>query len=531
MPEKRSYIAIDLKSFYASVECRERNRDPLTTHLVVADPSRTEKTICLAVSPSLKQYGIPGRPRLFEVVERMREVNGARQAHAPHHQFRGASDDAAALDADASLRATYITAPPQMAKYMKYSQDIFRIYLRYISPEDIHVYSVDEVFMDVTPYLNVYHTTSHELALRMIHDVLRETGITATAGIGTNLYLAKVAMDIVAKHMPADKDGVRIAELDEASYRRTLWAHEPLTDFWRVGRGYAKKLRRYGLRTMGDIARCSIGKATDFYNEELLYQLFGVSAELLIDHAWGWEPTTIADIKAYQPKENSLSNGQVLQEPYPAAKGRLIVREMTDLLVLDMVRKHLVTDQLVLDVGYDIDNMRDPVRRAAYHGPLHRDHYGRMVPKPAHGSVTFPQYTASNQQLLQAVSDLYDQIVDPALLVRRCTVAVNRLRLHGEMTPKKKEHPLEEMNLFADDDSHTTTSAPHASGSTPLAVAEPASPYVQHPVKAEEKEQSLQQTVLALRKKFGKNAVLRGMNLEKGATTILRNGQIGGHKA
>ena len=501
--QQRWYVAIDLKSFYASVECHERGRDPLTTHLVVADPTRTEKTICLAVSPSLKAYGIPGRPRLFEVVEQMRIVNGGRQAAAPHHRFTGESDDAPTLAAHPELRAGYIVAPPHMHLYMEYSKRIYGIYLRYVAPEDIHPYSVDEVFIDVTPYLQTYRTTPHDLALRMVRDVLRETGITATAGIGTNLYLAKIAMDIVAKHMPADKDGVRIAELDEHSYREKLWAHRPLRDFWRVGPGLVKKLARYGIHTMGDIARCSVGQPGDFYNEDLLYKLFGVNAELLIDHAWGWEPTTMRDIKAYQPMSSSLSSGQVLMEPYSSVKGRLIVLEMADRLALDLVRKGLRTSQIVLDVGYDIDNLRDAGRAARYHGPTHRDHYGRLVPQPAHGSQSFPAPTASSRAILTAMGELYDRIVDPELLIRRCTVTA--AQVITEQAYAEEQAGPQEMDLFAQTDSAAQTAAA--------------------------KEAALQQAVLQMQKKFGKNALLRGMSLQEGATTIERNQQIGGHKA
>ena len=363
MEENKTYIAIDLKSFYASVECRERNRDPLTTNLVVADPSRTEKTICLAVSPSLKAYGIPGRARLFEVVQKVREANNIRRRNIPDHHFNGSSDDSTKLGTDPTLQLDYIIAPPRMALYMEYSTRIYDIYLKYIAPEDIHIYSVDEVFMDVTGYLNTYHMTARELAMTMIQDELKTTGITATAGIGTNLYLCKIAMDIVAKHIEPDKDGVRIAELDEMSYRRKLWSHKPITDFWRVGQGYAKKLAEYGLYTMGDVARCSGGKANELYNEDLLYKLFGINAELLIDHAWGYEPCTMEQIKAYKPETNSICTGQVLHCPYDFDKTRLVVKEMTDLMSLDLVDKGLVTDQIVLTIGYDIDNLTDPARK------------------------------------------------------------------------------------------------------------------------------------------------------------------------
>jgi len=503
MSATRCYAAIDLKSFYASVECHERGRDPLTTNLVVADTSRTEKTICLAVSPSLKAYGIPGRPRLFEVTERLRTVNGRRQASAPRRQLTGTSDDAPTLLAHPEFAVDYIAAAPRMHLYMEYSKRIYGIYLRYVAPEDIHPYSVDEVFIDVTPYLKTYHTTAHALVLHMVRDVLHETGITATAGIGTNLYLAKIAMDIVAKHLPADKDGVRIAELDEHSYREKLWAHRPLTDFWRVGPGLVKKLARYGLHTMGDIARCSLGEPQAFYNEELLYKLFGVNAELLIDHAWGWESVTMQDIKAYRPASNSLSSGQVLQSPYTASKGRLIVQEMTDLLVLDLVRKGLRTEQIVLDIGYDVENLNDKGRAARYHGPVHIDHYGRPVPQPAHGSQTLPAPTASSKIILTAMGELYDRIVDQKLLIRRCTVTA--ANLISESDYRASQQKPQELNLFADNQNPTQ-----------LALA---------------KEQALQKAMLKMKQKFGKNAILRGMNLQEGATTIERNQQIGGHKA
>ena len=402
METNRVYIAIDLKSFYASVECVERGRNPLTTHLVVADKSRTEKTICLAVSPSLKTYGIPGRARLFEVVQKVREINAKRRCRAPGGVFQGVSDDAQKLEASPALEVNYIVAPPQMALYMKYSARIYDIYLKYVAPEDIHVYSIDEVFMDVTNYLGTYRMSARELVQKIIHDILESTGITATAGIGTNLYLSKVAMDIVAKRIEPDQDGVRIAELDEMSYRELLWSHRPLTDFWRVGKGYARKLEERGLYTMGDVARCSIGRPSEYYNEDLLYQTFGVNAELLIDHAWGWEPCTIADVKAYQPENNSVGSGQVLQHPYDYGKARLIVREMTDLLVLDLVDKHLVTDQIVLTVGYDIENLNTEKKKKEYRGKVKTDHYGRTVPKPAHGTVNLDRQTSSTREIMDA---------------------------------------------------------------------------------------------------------------------------------
>ena len=506
--KQRIYIAIDLKSFYASVECVERQLNPLTTNLVVADAGRTEKTICLAVSPSLKAYGIPGRARLFEVVERVREVNIERRRKAPGREFRGSSYHAPELAGHPELEVAYIIAPPRMAFYLEYSTRIYSIYLKYIAPEDMHVYSIDEVFLDVTDYLQTYQMDARELAAKMIGDILAETGITATAGIGTNLYLCKVAMDIVAKHVAADENGVRIACLDEAGYRRQLWNHRPLTDFWRVGHGYQKKLEAEGLFTMGDIARCSLGGDSDYYNEELLYRLFGVNAELLIDHAWGWEPTTIDLIKAYKPEANSLSSGQVLQCPYSFEKGRLIVREMTDLLVLDLVEKKLVTDQMTLTIGYDVESLKDPKIRSAYRGEVSTDHYGRRVPKHAHGTANLPRRTSSTRVITDAVMELYDRIVDPLLLVRRVTVAANRLVDEGEAGEAKE---FVQLDLFTDYEA------------------------LEKEREAEEeqfaRERKLQEAMLEIKGKYGKNAILKGMNLQEGAMTVERNRQIGGHKA
>lgn len=504
----RTYIAIDLKSFYASVECIERGLDPLTTNLVVADASRTEKTICLAVSPSLKKFGIPGRPRLFEVVQKVREVNIERKAKAPGRQFTGASFDAEELANSPELELTYIAAVPRMAYYMEYSTRIYDIYLRYIAPEDMHVYSIDEVFIDATTYLKTYKLTARELALKMIKDVQKETGVTATAGIGTNMYLCKVAMDIVAKKIPPDKDGVRIAKLDEMSYRRLLWNHAPLTDFWRVGRGYAKKLAENGLFTMGDIARCSLGKPNEYYNEELLYKLFGINAELLIDHAWGWEPTTISEIKAYKPQKNSIGSGQVLHCAYTAEKAKLIVKEMTDLLVLDLVDKQLVTDQIVLTIGYDIDNLTDPVIRSKYRGEVTTDRYGRQTPKHAHGTANLSGPTSSTKEIMQAVESLFDRIVNPNLLVRRVNVVADRVIPEKDVVEKSS---FEQLDLFTDYEALENERKLEK--------------------KEREKEKRMQHAVLDIQKKFGKNAVLKGMNFEEGATTRERNGQIGGHKA
>ena len=447
MDDNRTYIAIDLKSFYASVECRERNLNPLTTNLVVADKSRTEKTICLAVSPSLKSFGIPGRPRLFEVVQKVKEANAARKWKAPKHTFVGSSYNYEELKINPTLEIDYIVAPPRMAYYMEYSTKIYNVYLKYVAPEDIHTYSIDEVFMDVTHYLQSYKMTARELTMTIIRDVLKETGITATAGIGTNMYLCKIAMDIVAKHIEPDKDGVRIAELDEMSYRRLLWNHRPLTDFWRVGKGYAKKLEDNGLYTMGDVARCSIGKPTDYYNEELLYKLFGINAELLIDHAWGYEPCTIKQVKAYKPSTNSICSGQVLQCPYDFDKARLVVREMVDLMVLDLVDKGLVTDQIVLDIGYDIENLTDPKINAKYNGDVTTDRYGRKVPKHAHGTENLEKKTASSHIITEATMNLFDRIINKDLLVRRITVATCKLARESDV---KNETVAEQISLFDD---------------------------------------------------------------------------------
>lgn len=504
----KTYIAIDLKSFYASVECVERCLDPLTTNLVVADASRTEKTICLAVTPALKSFGIPGRPRLFDVVQKVREANAERRAKAPGRKLEGSSYNLDELNNNPSLEVSYIVAAPRMAYYMEYSTKIFDIYLRYIAPEDMHVYSVDEVFIDATSYLKTYKMTPRELTLKMIKDVLRETGVTATAGIGTNMYLCKIAMDIVAKKMPADEDGVRIAELDEMSYRKQLWNHVPLTDFWRVGPGYAKKLMENGLYTMGDVARCSIGKANDYYNEALLYKLFGINAELLIDHAWGWEPTTIAEIKSYKPQRNSLSTGQVLHCPYTATMAKTIVKEMTDLLVLDLVDKKLVTDQMVLTVGYDIDNLTDPAIKVKYHGEITTDRYGRQIPKHAHGTINLESATSSTKIIMKAVEELYDRIINWDLLVRRITVVASRVIPEKEAV---KVESFEQLDLFTD---YTAVEQAREQEKKEL-----------------EKEKKIQQAVLDIKKKFGKNAVLKGMNFEEGATTRDRNAQIGGHKA
>ena len=501
--KERRYIAIDLKSFYASVECRERGLDPLDTNLVVADESRTDKTICLAVTPSLKSYGISGRARLFEAKQRIREINASRQYKAPGHKFNGSSHFFSVIQADPSLAIDFIIAPPRMAHYMEYSNRIYQIYLKYIAPEDIVVYSIDEVFMDVTNYLGTYKLSPRELAAKMIQEVLENTGITATAGIGTNLFLCKVAMDIVAKHIPADKNGVRIAELDETTFRRKLWIHRPLTDFWRVGKGYAKKLESYGMFTMGDVARQSVR------DESLLYRLFGKNAELLIDHAWGWEPTTIAAIKAYRPSSSSLGSGQVLSCPYDAATAKLVLREMADALALDLVEKRLATDQIVITIGYDIENLTNPARRRKYHGPTVKDPYGREIPKHAHGTINLDSHTSSSRKIMRATSDLYDRIVDKALLIRRLNIIANHIMFESEAHQKLPKY--EQLDLFTD---YAAQDAKQEKEETEL-----------------KRERKIQEATLAIKKKYGKNALLKGMNLQEGATAMSRNRQIGGHKA
>ncbi len=503
---EKTYIAIDLKSFYASVECMERGLDPMTTNLVVADEGRTEKTICLAVSPALKRYGIPGRPRLFEVVQKIKEVNAARRRRAG--RLTGKSCHAAELEANPALAVDYVIAPPRMAYYMEYSTRIYQIYMTHVSPEDIHVYSIDEVFIDATAYLRRSGLSPYAFTRMLLKDVLTQTGITATAGIGTNMYLAKIAMDIVAKHMEADADGARVARLDEMSYRRQLWEHRPLTDFWRVGPGIAKKLESYGLYTMGDVALCSVGEESAYYNEELLYRLFGVNAELLIDHAWGWEPATIADIKAYRPESNSICSGQVLQCPYDFEKAKLVAREMTDLMVLDLVDKGLVTDQLVLTVGYDVENLQSG--ETGYRGEVTTDRYGRKIPKHAHGTANLGRATSSSKQIIEAMMALYDRIVDRSLTVRRLTVTANRVLPEGDARAAEEEKP-EQMSLFVD---YEEQAREQAAEDEALA-----------------KEKQMQKAVIAIKKKYGKNAIFKGMNLQEGATAKDRNRQIGGHKA
>ena len=522
----RTYLAIDLKSYYASVEAADRHLDPLTTNLVVADSSRTEKTICLAVSPSLKAHGISGRARLFEVVQRVKEVNQERFQKAMqlgklpkdedgNYHFTSASFDADALAADPALELSYIIAPPRMRLYEQISTHIFSIYMKYIALEDIHVYSIDECFLDVTSYLNTYRMSAHELAITMIREVLYTTGITATAGIGTNMYLAKVAMDIVAKHVKPDKDGVRIAELNERTYRELLWCHTPLTDFWRIGPGISKRLAALNCYTMGDIARLSVR------NEDKLYAALGINAELVIDHAWGWEPTEIKTIKSYKPETNSISSGQVLMKPYDFDRARLIVKEMTELLTLDLVRKGVVTKKIELTIGYDRESIKcvyqgksikDSVYTVVktgkhYSGTVVSDHYGRPVPKYAHGTGNISCWTSSTRRIMEVMTELYDKIVDPDLLVRRVTVvAVNLLR--EDDIP---EEAPEQLDLFTDYEALEKKKAAEAA--------------------ADDREKRLQKATLLLQAKYGKNAVLKGMNLSEDGTTRLRNEQVGGHKA
>lgn len=503
----RIYIAIDLKSFYASVECVERGLDPMTTNLVVADLGRTEKTICLAVSPSLKSYGISGRARLFEVVQKVKEVNAERQRLAPKRKLTGSSWNDTELKASPEKAVDYIVAPPRMAHYIEYSTKIYEIYLKYIAPEDCHVYSIDEIMMDVTDYLNTYKLSPRNLAGKIMQDIHAATGITATAGIGTNLYLCKVAMDIVAKHIPPDKNGVRIASLNEKSYRRILWAHRPITDFWRVGKGYAKRLEEHGMYTMGDVARCSLGKPGDYYNEELLYRLFGVNAELLIDHAWGWEPCTMRDIKTYKPSNNSIVSGQVLHCPYMADKARLVVREMAEMLALDLVEKRLVTDQVVLTAGYDTENLSG-FRMKNYKGEITTDRYGRKIPKHAHGTANIGEPTSSSRLIVDAVLQLYDRIINKNLLIRRLSLCANHV---ADESSVRKEPVYEQLDLFTD---YAALKKEQEEKEEKL-----------------ERERKLQQAMLDIKKRYGKNAVLKGTNLVEGATAMERNNQIGGHKA
>lgn len=494
----RIYLAIDLKSFYASVECVERGLDPLNTNLVVADESRTEKTICLAVSPPLKAYGIKGRPRLFEVIEKTKAINAQRKRNAPNHEFIDKSYIASELDEHADLELSYIVAPPQMAKYIAVSTRIYGIYLRYIAPQDIHVYSIDEVFIDATPYLQTYKMSAHELAMMLVRTVLKETGITATAGIGTNLYLCKIAMDIVAKKMKADKDGVRIAELDEMQYRQQLWEHKPLSDFWRIGSGYQTKLEANGMFTMGDVA------FTSLFNEEILYKLFGINAELLIDHAWGYEPCTMADIKAYKPLNNSLSSGQVLLKPYSFDKARIVIKEMADQLALDLVEKQLVGNQVVINIGYDSESLIN----SNYKGPIAINYYGKQVPKEAHGSKNLAHYTSSSDKIVSAAAELYDEVVKKDLLLRHINVTVTHVIPIGQIP---QEPSFEQMDFFTDYSERERKR------------------WLE--LETERMEHNKQIAILDIKQRYGKNAILRAVDFMEDATAITRNNQIGGHKA
>lgn len=493
---ERTYVAIDLKSFYASVACVELGRDPLTTNLVVADESRTEKTICLAVSPSLKQYGVPGRARLFEVHEIVDDVNRRRLRMSGRTALAGGSTDDRELRSHPELAVEFIAAPPQMARYLEVSADIYKVYLQYFAPEDMHVYSVDEVFIDITDYLETYRLGPEALVRKLILEVLEKTGVTATAGIGTNLYLCKVALDVEAKKIPPDENGVRIASLDEMSYRRQLWTHRPLTDFWRIGRGTAGRLDRLGVETMGDLARASLQA------EDQLYRLFGRNAELLIDHAWGYEPCTMADIKAYRPANHSISSGQVLQRPYPYDQARLVAGEMADELAMDLTEKQLVTDQVVLTVGYDAENLRDPARAHRYEGPVKNDYYGRPVPKHAHGSEKLPVPTAGRTAIHDAVLRIFDRAVDPDLLVRRLTVAAGRV-----LSRKEAEEAPRQMDFFSD-------GGAEGQGQ-----------------QRDRRDQALQEAAAVLRERYGKGVLFHACDLQEGATALERNRQIGGHRA
>lgn len=513
--KSHTYIAMDLKSFYASVECVDRGLDPLNTNLVVADATRTQKTICLAVSPSLKAYGIPGRARLFEVISKVREVNAMRKVRIPGGEFSGKSHFAAELKEHPELEVGFITATPRMARYLEYSTQIYDIYLQYVAPEDMHVYSIDEVFLDVTQYLKTYDMTARELASKIAREIFDKKGLTATAGIGTNLYLCKVAMDIVAKHMDPDANGVRIAELDEISYRELLWDHKPLTDFWRVGAGYRKKLETAGMFTMGDVARCSIGRPGDYYNEDLLYQMFGINAELLIDHAWGYEPVTMDLIKAYRPETNCISSGQVLHCATDFTQTKIVVREMAEQLAMDLVEKKLVTDQIVLTVGYDIDNLKIPEIADQYHGEITVDRYGRRVPKHAHGTGNLDGMTASLSKITETTMDLYQRIVDPRLLARRITLVANHLK---DADSVREEPVYEQLDLFS-------------GGLLQTGQEETSQETKQREKERLEKEKHLQEAMLNVKLKYGKNAILKAADLQEGATTIDRNRQIGGHKA
>ena len=493
-------MCIDLKSFYASVECVERKLDPLKTNLVVADESRTDKTVCLAISPSLKQYGLGGRARLFEVKQKVKEINLQKRKLNNYRKFSGKSYLDEELKKNKNLELDFIVAPPRMAYYMKYSTNIYNIYLKYIAPEDILVYSIDEVFIDITDYISFYKCTPRQLVTKMIKDVYETTGITATAGIGTNMFLAKVAMDIVAKKCKPNEFGVRIAGLDEMTFRKKLWDHKPITDFWRVGKGIANKLAKNNMNTMGDVARCS------HYNEDLLYKLFGVNAELLIDHAWGWEPCTIEIAKSYKPTETSLSSGQVLHEPYDNKKAKIIVQEMADNLALNLVNKKFLTKQLVLTINYDIENLTNPDIFNKYFGEITLDSYGRKIPKHSHGTVNLEHYTSSSSIIMESFVNLFDKISNPILLIRKLNLTVSKLICEDKVQTNKK---VEQINLFTDYKKKEIEEAKQKDD--------------------ENKEKEIQKVILQIKNKYGKNAILKGMNLTEGATAIERNKQIGGH--
>ncbi len=499
---EKLYFAIDLKSFYASVECVALGADPLTFHLVVADPTRSEKTICLAVSPALKKLGIPGRPRLFEVDQKLKEINQERMRQNHNQPFRGKAYFENEVS-DLNKKVSTAIATPRMAEYIRISTMIYGIYLKYFSAEDIHVYSVDEVFIDVTSYLHTYQKTPVELAKMVMNDVLQKTGITATTGIGTNLYLAKVAMDILAKHVKPDAQGARIAYLDENLYRRQLWTHQPITDFWRVGVGTARRLEKLGLHTMGDIARCSLGSTMEAMNEDLLYQEFGINAELLIDHAWGKETCTIKEIKQFEPKAHSFQSGQVLACPYTNEKARLIVKEMVDQLVLDMTAKNISCRAVVLSIGYDIENIK---KCPQYVDSIVTDWYGRQLPKSVHGGVRFDKHVNSETMIMHAVLRIFDQITDPHLTIRRIYIGAEDV---VDNQTAENEHTYRQMDLFSD-----------TSYEEEQALED-----------AQKKDLKLQQTINTIRQKFGKNSVVKLMNLEEDARQMERNDEIGGHRA
>lgn len=493
----RIYACIDLKSFYASVECRDRNLEPITTNLVVADKSRTEKTICLAVTPALKKYGLSGRSRLYEVVQKVKSINYERKSKLKHRRFLGKSFDEIELDTHPEYELDYIVAPPRMSLYIKYSTKIYSIYLKYISSDDIFVYSIDEVFCDITDYVKIYNLSPRQLITKILCDVYKETGITATAGIGTNMYLAKVAMDIVAKHMDPDINGTRIACIDEVKYRKLLWNHKPITDFWRVGRGYSSKLEKYNIHTMGDIARCSMER------EELLYKLFGINAEILIDHSWGYEPCTIKDVKEYKPSSNSLSVGQVLHEPYEFSKTKIIIEEMAEDLSLQLVSRNLLTKKIVLTIGYDIENITNS--SINYTGEIVKDMYGRDIPKHAHGTITLNHNTSSTKLIVEKTLELFYKIMDKNLLTRRINISAN-VKAEDKILDKNIYHQFDIFSCSDDTDNKNKIE-----------------------IEKEKDELKLQKTMLNLKYKYGKNSIVKALDLSEGATTMSRNRQIGGH--